>query len=231
MERTLKLHLFNFRKTYFYAASFMYGIIALFWLIALLVEGPEFYSIMTTQPIGLAVPTFLFLPFTFLGILYPVFDGFIFFDTSLRFGISRMSYFITQIATYILLTLMRVVGNGLSEIPWPGSTAPYFSQLTTEYLSFRNIGFELIRMLAIVVIMLAVYRFKVKALIPFVFLVPLFGLVAGASYSVADSTFLIDQLLNVIEFIVNNPELFMSMVIVGLIGIYYLMVTKIEVQD
>lgn len=77
----------------------------------------------------------------------------------------------------------------------------------------------------------AVYRFKVKVLIPFVFLGSLFGLVAGVSYSVADSTFLIDQLLNVIEFIMNNTELFMSMVITVLIGIYCLMVSKIEVQD
>ena len=121
--------------------------------------------------------------------------------------------------------------NGLTEIPWTGSTSTYFSKLIVEYFSFNTITFELINTLALVIIMLAVYRFKVKALIPFVFLVPLFGLVAGVSYSVADSTFLIDQLLNVIEFIMNNTELFMSMVITVLIGIYYLMVSKIEVQD
>lgn len=231
MERTLKLHFFNIKRTYLYAALFMYGILALFWLIALLVEGPEFYSIITTQPTWLALLTFLFLPFTFLGILYPVFDGFIFFDTSLRVGISRTSYFIIQIVTYILVTLITSFANGLTEIPWTGSTSTYFSQLIVEYFSFNTITFELINTLALVIIMLAVYRFKVKALIPFVFLVPLFGLVAGVSYSVADSTFLIDQLLNVIEFIMNNTELFMSMVITVLIGIYYLMVSKIEVQD
>lgn len=42
MERTLKLHFFNIKRTYLYVALFMYGILALFWLIALLVEDLNF---------------------------------------------------------------------------------------------------------------------------------------------------------------------------------------------
>jgi len=231
MNRTMKLHLLNFKRTYSYAALFIYGIIALFWLIAYLVDGPEFVSIMTTQPTWLAIITLILQPFTILGLLYPIFDGLVFFDTSLRFGVSRQSYFITQIVTYVFLTLLLVMGNALSEIPWVGSTESYFFLLTEVYLSFSNIAFEFILILGIAILMLAVYRFKAKALIPLVFVGPILGIVIGASFSATENTFKVGQIINIIEFIMNNTELFMSMVITVLIGIYYLMVSKIEVQD
>ena len=231
MNRTIKLQFFNLKRNYLYSALFMYGIVALFWLIAYLVDGAEFYSIMTTQPTWLAILTFIFMPFTFLALLYPLFDGLILFDTSLRFGVSRQSYFITQLIIYVGLTLMLVIGNGLTEIPWSGTTTTYFSQFATDYLSFENIAIEFIKILAIGIIMLAVYRFKVKALIPFILVGPILGIIIGASFRLSESTFLVDRMIDMVEFVMNNPELFMSILIVVLIGIYYLFITKTEVQD
>lgn len=231
MNRTIKFHLSNIKKIYLYAALFTYGTLALFWLIAFLFDAPEFVSNMTIQPTWLVLLTLVFMPFTMLSLLYAIYDGLIFFDTSLRFGVSRQSYFITQLIIYVGLTLMLVIGNGLTEIPWTGATTTYFSQLATDYLSFGNIAIEFIKILAIGIIMLAVYRFKVKALIPFIFLGPLLGIVVGASFSISENTFIIDTIINLAEFVINNQELSVILLIAALTGIYYLFITKTEVQD
>lgn len=231
MNRTIKFQLSNIKKAYFYSALISYGTLALFWLIASLFDGPEFVSNLTAAPIWLVLLTLIFIPFTFLSFLYALFDGLMFFDTALRFGISRQSYFITQLIIYIGLTLMLVVGNGLSEIPWTGTASTYFSQLSGSYLSIGNLASEFIHMLVLGILALAVYRYKVKALIPLVFIGPILGVVLGISFNISENTFLVDKIIDMVEFIVNHPELSTAVFIVVLIGIYYLFITRIEVQD
>ena len=114
MNRTIKFHLSNIKKIYLYAALFTYGTLALFWLIAFLFDAPEIVSNMPIQPTWLVLLTLVFMPFTMLSLLYAIYDGLIFFDTSLRFGVSRQSYFITKLIIYVGLTLMLVIGNGLT---------------------------------------------------------------------------------------------------------------------
>ena len=105
MNRTIKLQLLNLKKAYYYSAVTTYGVIILFWVIALLFDGPEFVSNMTTHPTWLSVLTFLLSPFTLMGFLYPVFDGLMFFDTALRFGVSRRNYFMGSVLIYVFLTI------------------------------------------------------------------------------------------------------------------------------
>lgn len=231
MNRTIKFQLSNIKESYLYAALFSYGTLILFNVVALLIDGAEFVSNMTTQPIWLVLVTLFFAPFTILAVFYALFDGLMFFDTSLRFGVSRKSYFMTQLITYVFLTLMLAIGNGLTEVAWTGTTATFFSQIATEYLTIGNLASEFILTLGLGIIMLAVYRFKVKALIPVVFIGPLFGIFIGASFSISENTFLVDRMIDVAEFIMNNPELSAGILIAAMIGIYYLFITKTEVQD
>lgn len=231
MNRTIKFQLSNIKKAYSYSALINYGVLALFWLIAFLFDGPEFVSNMTMQPLWLNIVTLLFIPFTFLALLYALFDGLMFFDTSLRFGISRKSYFITQLIIYVLLTLLLVFADGLTEVVWTGTASTFFAEISENYFSLGNMLNEFIKMIALAIGMLAVYRFKVKALIPLIFIGPMLGIIAGVSYSVSENTFMIDVIINIIEFVINNPEISAALVMAVLIGIYYLCITKIEVQD
>lgn len=154
-----------------------------------------------------------------------------FFDTALRFGISRKSYFITQLIIYILITLLTVFAGGLTETAWTGTASTYFAAIGENYFSIVNIASEFILTIALAIGVLAVYRFKVKALIPLIFVGPALGIIIGASFSISENTFIVDRIIDIAEFVINNQELSSIFLIAVLIGIYYLFISKTEVQD
>ena len=159
MNRTIKLQLLNLKKAYYYSAVTTYGFIILIWTIALLVDGPEFVSNMTIHPTWLStwlfVLTFLLIPFTLMGFLYPIFDGLMFFDTALRFGVSRRNYFMGSVLIYVFLTIIYAFAAGLSELSWTGSTPTYFAEIGEQYLSIGNLVGDFKLMLGLGLLMLA----------------------------------------------------------------------------
>lgn len=230
MNRTIKFQLSNIKKSYLFAALFSYGAVALFYLIALLFDQGAL-SDLSAQPLWLSALFLVAGPFTFLPILYAVWDGLMFFDTALRFGISRKSYFITQVIIYILITLLTVFAGGLTETAWTGTASTYFAVIGENYFSIVNIASEFILTIALAIGVLAVYRFKVKALIPLIFVGPALGIIIGASFSISENTFIVDRIIAIAEFVINNQELSAVFLIAVLIGIYYLFISKTEVQD
>ena len=231
MNRTIKLQLLNLKKAYYYSAVTTYGVIILFWVIALLFDGPEFVSNMTAHPTWLSVLTFLLSPFTLMGFLYPVFDGLMFFDTALRFGVSRRNYFMGSVLIYVFLTIIYAFATGLSELSWTGSTPTYFAEIGEQYLSIGNLVWEFILMLGLGLLMLAFYRFKGKAFIVVGLTVPILLFTPLVILRVASNSTVINFFLPVVELIAENNELFIGLFIAGMIGIYYLFISKTEVQD
>ena len=231
MNRTIKLQLLNLKKAYYYSAVTTYGVIILFWVIALLFDGPEFVSNMTAHPTWLSVLTFLLSPFTLMGFLYPVFDGLMFFDTALRFGVSRRNYFMGSVLIYVFLTIIDAFATGLSELSWTGSTPTYFAEIGEQYLSIGNLVWEFILMLGLGLLMLAFYRFKGKAFIVVGLTVPILLFTPLVIFRDVDSSSIMNLVLPVVELIVENNELFIGLFIAGMIGIYYLFISKTEVQD
>lgn len=231
MNRTIKLQLLNLKKAYYYSAVTTYGVIILFWVIALLVDGAEFVSNMTAHPTWLSVLTFLLSPFTLMGFLYPVFDGLMFFDTALRFGVSRRNYFMGSVLIYVFLTIIDVFAAGLSELSWTGSTPTYFAEIGKQYLSISNLVWEFIVLLGLGLLMLAFYRFKGKAFIVVGLTVPILLFTPLVILRDASNSTVINFFLPVVELIAENNELFIGLLIAGMIGIYYLFISKTEVQD
>lgn len=231
MNRTIKFQLSNIKKSYLYAALFTYGAMAIVYIIAFL-TNTNLVSNTSQQPIWLIVLGLVFAPFTFLAIMYALFDGLMFFDTSLRFGISRKSYFITQLIIYVFLTLMLAIGSGLSEIAWTGTTATYFSQIATDYLSVSNLAFEFFEILGLGVIMVAIYRFKMKAIIPVILAGPVVALISLVLVIGPDENSIMVQIIfKIADFVIKNPEITGGILIAALTSIYYLFITKIEIQD
>ena len=231
MNRTIKLQLLNLKKAYYYSAVTIYGLILLFWTIALLFDGPEFVSNMTTHPTWLSVLTFLLSPFTLMGFLYPVYDGLMFFDTALRFGVSRRNYFMGSVLIYVFLTIIDAFATALSELSWTGSTPTYFAEIGEQYLSIGNLVWEFILMLGLGLLMLAFYRFKGKAFIVVGLTVPILLFTPLVILRDASNSTVINFFLPVVELIAENNELFIGLFIAGMIGIYYLFISKTEVQD
>ena len=231
MNRTIKLQLLNLKKAYYYSAVTTYGVIILFWVIALLVDGPEFVSNMTAHPTWLSVLTFLLSPFTLMGFLYPVFDGLMFFDTALRFGVSRRNYFMGSVLIYVFLTIIDAFATGLSELSWTGSTPTYFAEIGEQYLSIGNLVEDFILMLGLGLLMLAFYRFKGKAFIVVGLTVPILLFTPLVILRDVSNSTVINFSLPVVELIAENSELFTGLFIAGMIGIYYLFISKTEVQD
>ena len=231
MNRTIKLQLLNLKKAYYSSAVTIYGVIILFWVIALLVDGAEFVSNMTAHPTWLSVLTFLLSPFTLMGFLYPVFDGLMFFDTALRFGVSRRNYFMGSVLIYIILTIIDVFATGLSELSWTGSTPTYFAEIGKQYLSISNLVWEFIVLLGLGLLMLAFYRFKGKAFIAVGLIIPVLLFTPLVIFRDVDSSSIMNLVLPVVELIAENNELFIGLLIAGMIGIYYLFISKTEVQD
>ena len=231
MNRTIKLQLLNLKKAYYYSAVTTYGVIILFWVIALLVDGAEFVSNMTAHPTWLSVLTFLLSPFTLMGFLYPVFDGLMFFDTALRFGVSRRNYFMGSVLIYVFLTIIDAFATGLSELSWTGSTPTYFAEIGEQYLSIGNLVWEFILMLGLGLLMLAFYRFKGKAFIAVGLIIPVLLFTPLVIFRDVDSSSIMNLVLPVVELIAENSELFTGLFIAGMIGIYYLFISKTEVQD
>ena len=231
MNRTIKLQLLNLKAAYYFSAVITYGSILLIWTIALLVDGAEFVSNMTAHPTWLSVLTFLLSPFTLMGFLYPVFDGLMFFDTALRFGVSRRNYFMGSVLIYVFLTIIDAFATGLSELSWTGSTPTYFAEIGEQYLSIGNLVWEFIPMLGLGLLMLAFYRFKGKAFIVVGLTVPILLFTPLVIFRDVDSSSIMNLVLPVVELIAENSELFTGLFIAGMIGIYYLFISKTEVQD
>lgn len=228
MNRTIKFQLSNVKTTFSYAAMLAYGFLAFFLVIALIFD-PGVLGAVSNLPLWLTILMYAVTPFTFLVIIYVIFDGLMFFDTSLRFGISRKNYFVTQIFIYIILSGLLSFATGVTKTEWTGAASSYFSAIGQNYLSIDNLTDEFIRSLAIATMALAFYRFKAKAIIAGILLYGFFMFVAVA-VSLGDSIFF-ERIGNIVVMIVENPEMFTVIYTVLLISVYYLFVTKIEVQD
>src|SRR5690554_6139423 len=138
MKRTITFQLSNLKTTFLYSALITYGIMGLGLLVAFLVStslNQSIDSLMFDQPVWLLLVSLISAPFTFALILYAFFDGLMFFDTSLRMGVPRKQYFLSQVPVYIILTLLYTFATAVTEVEWNGSVSSYFSTISENYLT------------------------------------------------------------------------------------------------
>ena len=229
MNRTLKLQLSNLKQSLFIAAIISYGVNGLFLLFLYLVDSNIFADALS-KPLWLNVFVGVVAPLSFLGVLYALWDGLMYLDTAIRFGISRRSYFVSQIIIYAFLAVLLALASGATEVEWTGVTSAYWAALGENYLSLGNIVGEFLQMLLIASGLIAFYRYKAKAFIPGAVLVGLFVIIASFAWNAeSPASFMI--ILNTINFINQNLTLFTGIITVVVIGVYYLFVTTTEVQD
>ena len=229
MNRTIKFQLNNVKTSYLFSALISYGGLGLFWLVAYLLD-PSILEGMTSQPFWLNALSVIIAPFTFLSIMYALFDGLMFFDTAIRFGVSRTSYFITQLVVYIILSLLLSFATGVTEVMWAGSVGNYFTAIGENYLSLGHIAGEFTDSLALAIMMLGIYRFKGKAFIPVVAVFGLALMVVSFAGATGNSAF-IQVFVNAFVWFTNNQTIALGLIGALLIGVYYLFITKTEVQD
>ncbi|MCC5890758.1 MAG: hypothetical protein JJU01_09310 [Alkalibacterium sp.] len=235
MERTIKFQLSNLKTTFFYSALIAYGFMGLALLLVFFVSSSMNQSLeplMFDQPVWLLLISIISVPFTFTLILYAFMDGLMFFDTSLRFGISRKQYFINQVIIYLILSLLYAFATGLTEVEWTNSVSSYFSTIGANYLTIGYIVNQFIRGLLFVLLALGVYRFKLKAFIIGIIAFFIFMTMGPilAFRTMGDSA-INDMIMNLVLFIIDYQELFVALLLSGMLGLYYRLITKTEVQD
>lgn len=235
MKRTITFQLSNLKTTFLYSALITYGIMGLGLLVAFLVStslNQSIDSLMFDQPVWLLLVSLISAPFTFALILYAFFDGLMFFDTSLRMGVPRKQYFLSQVPVYIILTLLYAFATAVTEVEWNGSVSSYFSTISENYLTIGYVVNQFIQGLFIALLTLAVYRFKLKAFLVGIIAFFLFITVGPIlAFRSAGDTGLIDVIMNLIQLIIDYQEVFVALLLAGMLGIYYLFITKTEVQD
>lgn len=239
MERTIKFQLSNLKTTFFYSALIAYGIMGLVLLLVFLASGsmnPNIDSLMFNQPLWLALISIISIPFTFALALYAFMDGLMFFDTSLRFGISRKQYFINQVIIYLILSFLYAFATGLTEVEWANSASSYFSTISANYLTIGYVVNQFIRGLLFVLLALGVYRFKLKAfiigIIAFFTFITVGPILAFRSLGdSAGNSAINDMIMNLVSFIIDYQAIFVALLMAGMLGLYYFLITKTEVQD
>lgn len=229
MNRTLKLQLSNLKKSALIAAMISYGANGLFLLILHLID-PTIFVDALSNPIWLNVFVGVTAPLSFLGLLYAIWDGLMFFDTAVRFGISRRLYFIVQIILYALLAVLLALAAGATQVEWTGVTSTYWTTLGENHLSLGDIVGEFIKVLVIASGFLAVYRYKGKAFIPGVVLFGLFIFIVSFALNAESPAYSI-IILNTIAFVNQHIAIFTGIVAAIAVGVYYLFITRTEVQD
>lgn len=231
MNRTIKFQLSNIKKSFLFAALISYGAVALFYLIAILFD-PAALSDFSAQPLWLSVLSLVAGPFTFLPIMYALWDGLMFFDTGIRFGVSRNSYFITQVVVYIILAIIMSFATGMAEIAWTGNASSFFAELGGNYLSLGNLIGEFLKTMALAIGMLAVYRFKAKAFVLAIILIgPMVFILSVIVFDSTQNTFFSELVINTATLGMENKEISIALLTTVVVGIYYLFITKTEVQD
>lgn len=229
MNRTLKLQLSNLKKTLFIAAIISYGAIGLFLLFLYLMDSNIFADALS-KPLWLNIFVGVVAPLSFLGLMYAIWDGLMFFDTAIRLGISRRSYFIVQIIIYALLSVLLALATGAAEVEWTGVTSVYWATLGDNYLTLGKIIGEFINLLLVASGLLALYRYKAKAFIPGAVLFGLFIMIVSFTSNTENPAYFI-MIINAITFINQNLELFIGIFTLIVMGVYYLFITTTEVQD
>lgn len=229
MNRTFKFQLSNLKKSALTAAIISYGISGLFLLFLYLID-PKIFDEFLSKPLWLNIFVGVTAPLSFLGLLYAIWDGLMFFDTAIRFGVSRRTYFIVQIITYALLAVLVALATGAVEVEWTGVTSVYWATLGDNYLTLGKIIGEFIKLLLVASGLLALYRYKAKAFIPGAVLFGLFIFIVSFSASTENPAYFI-MILNTLAFVNQNLALFTGIVTAMVIGVYYLFITTTEVQD
>lgn len=232
MNRTFKFHLSNVKKSLLYAALITYGITTFFLIVSFSFDG----GVESSQPLWLEVLRFIVAPFTLVTILFAMYDGFMFFDSSLRFGLSRKTYFINMILTYVIFSFLLSFATGISEVNWFDmntlTASNYFSIVAERYLSVGYLLSDFIGTLLIAILALAIYRFKLKSFVIGIFLFSfvMMAISFSGTLVMGDSEF-VNTIIQVGKFIVEYQNSIRGFIAVGMIGIYYLFVTRFEVQD
>ncbi|MDE1549356.1 hypothetical protein [Jeotgalibaca caeni] len=229
MNRTIKFQLSNLKTTILYSALISYGGLALIYGIYFLYNRNAITDIFS-QPIWVNLLSFIATPIFLLSITYALWDGMVSFDASIRFGTSRRSYFITQLFIYIILSVLVSAAAGISEVEWAGSASNYFTTIGKNYLSLGYIMTEFLGTLLLAILTLSFYRFKSKTLIPIVGSFGLFIMFLSLSTSI-DSPFIFEIIIHIVNFVIEYRELFIGFLAAFMIGVYYLFITRTEVQD
>lgn len=229
MNRTIKFQLSNLKKAILYSSVISYGVLALIFSISFLFDRSVMMDI-SNQPIWLNLLSIVAAPLSLLSIVYALWDGTVSFDASIRFGTSRLSYFITQVFIYLILSLLVSAAAGVSEVEWTGSASNYFTTIGENYLSLGYLMSEFLGTLLLAVLTVAFYRFKSKVFIPVIVLFGLFIMILSFSVSI-ESPLLFKMIINIINAVVEYKAFFVSLAVAGMIGVYYLFISRTEVQD
>ena len=229
MNRTVKFQLSNIKKSLLCAVIISYVGIALTLAISYFF-GQTILTSISDQPIWVTILFLIVAPLLLFSLIYTVWDGTLFFDTSIRLGVSRRTYFISQLITYSILSIFVSAATGISEVDWAGSTSNYFAIIGKEYLSLAYIVYEFLGTLLLASFTLAIYRFKSKIFIPIAVLFALFVLTISSLGSI-ESPFIFEMIINTIDFITVYKAFFTAAILAGLIGVYYFFISTTEVQD
>lgn len=223
MERTIKLRGLQIKDTLILSTKFTLIFMAITLIFGLLL----IFGVSNANNVDFAWQQFqlwdVISPFLnfyitiFVGML--IFsDGWSHFDTSLRFGISRKSYFSINLIIYTLIAAIPTLLNRPEFIAVSGGGNAQ-SPIVVSFLAEFN------RILIFALLTYGFYKFKFKFLFMllggFIFISVFFGFIA-ANFG----EFIISQILTNI-----NPTIFSLIGAVILGGIYYYCVTHIDIQN
>lgn len=229
MNRTIKFQASNLKAVLLTSTYLVLGFIALGIIIGL-VYDPFIFDSMRSNPAWLTFISLIAMPFSAMLILYPMSDGMMYFDSALRFGISRKSYFRTQMVTYGVLAVLSAFASGLSEVEWTGTAASYFSTIARKYLTLEGIFSEFTIMLLVASLALSYYRYKSKAFIPLVFVFMVGSLALAWLRAFTPTVFEEGAIFSILEFLSKYMQVIIGFFQIGVIFVYYLFVTRFEIQ-
>lgn len=232
MSRLGKFHLYNFRTTYIFTIITIVSLAGFILALSLFIPEGELTFGFIGYPIWLSAILLIITPIQFLTIIYAVYAGSLFFDTALRFGFSRIAYFISQMGMIILIAVTSVLTSAIVGDSWNGSLMDFVSMNFADTFTFENIAVEVLLITLVTIASVLFYRYGIKVLIPLIvvwfLLLTLPSMLYVASIPSEGIMYLI---INLIEFVMEYKEIFAGLLLVGSIIFYYFLTTRMEVQD
>lgn len=229
MSRISKFHLHNFTKTYLRTAvAVVFAVIAVLVISMVAPTG----GLTFEYPIWLSLTLLIITPLQFITFIYPLYDGILFFDTALRLGISRKSYFLSQLSMFVILAVASVLVGSIIGDSWNGSLIDFVSMNFADQFTFESIITEVILIILAACASLLFYRFGMKFLVPF--LIGLFILLMFPTFlytTPLQMGNLIQIITKTAKLIIEYKEIFTALALAGTVTLYYFCVSHLEVQD
>lgn len=163
-------------------------------------------------------------------------EGMSYFDASLHLGVPRRSFFTVGLLTLGIFTCISYFLSGISALSGEYSGLELLQAVFTHYFSWDQFLFNLFKVLGLLVVGYGYYRYGWKVLLVALFSSLVFSAVTGyVSFFIEDTTSI--QFSNsLIKYQLLNSlikyQLQIKLALIALeIGIYYMFVTRTEIQN